>query len=313
VLTVLSISGMLTVGWLVALAIFLGCVSAVEVPTRQAFVSSLVGESELLNAIGLNSAIFNTSRLLGPVLAGVVLGMFGENVCFIANAVSYIAALATLQMLSMPDAGTKPKDSKSSKGASEAVFKMLLRDATVRGILLLTFATALFGFPYAVLLPVITKDILHGNASTLAFISAAAAVGGLIGSLGLARVKNRTVISRLMGTCVLALSVAIALLGYSTYLPASVFCTFCAGLLMAVQFSGGNSLLQTSIAPDVRGRIMAVYTWCLLGSAPLAALTAGWLAEHLGVPAALAINGGLLAVAAVLFLTRVPKLSEPTK
>lgn len=310
-LTFLNMSGMLNVAWLVTLAIFLGCVSAVEVPTRQAFVSSLVPEKDLLNAIGLNSAIFNTSRLLGPLLAGLALGAFGENFCFLSNAVSYIAVLVTLRMLVV--ASNVDRKKKGSAGDPQAVFDTLRNDTRVRGVLLLTFATALFGFPYATLLPVIAKDVLHGNATTLAFLSASAAVGGLIGSLSIARVKNKSRLARLQALGAIAVAGSIALLGYSSLLAMSVVCVCLAGLFMSVQFSGGNSLLQTSIDPKIRGRIMAVYMWAMLGSAPLAALGAGWLAEHLGVPITLGINAALLAIAGMLYLSRLPKDSEPTK
>jgi MFS family permease len=311
-LTFLNISGSLTVPWLVTLAVFLGCVSAIEVPTRQAFVSSLVPEKDLLNAIGLNSAIFNTSRLLGPLLAGLALGAFGENFCFLSNAVSYVAVLVTLRMLVVgSNTDRKKKTGAEQKADSDAVFATLLHDVRVRGILLLTFATALFGFPYATLLPVIAKDILHGNASTLAYLSAAAAVGGLIGSLSVARVKDKARLARLQALGAVAVALSIGLLGYSSTLLTSVITTCFAGLFMSVQFSGGNSLLQTSIDPKIRGRIMAVYMWAMLGSAPLAALGAGWLAEHFGVSITLAINAALLAVAGLLYLSRLPKQAKP--
>jgi MFS family permease len=240
--------------------------------------------------------------------------MFGEDICFIANVLSYIPALLTLQMLTVPsNLERKSKDGLTPDAASKRVFDVIFRDATVRAVLLLTFATAMFGFPYSVLLPVITKDVLHGNASILAFMSASAAIGGLIGSLTLARVKNRSTIGRLMGSSVIVLAIAVALLGYSTLLPLSMLCTLVAGAFMSLQFSGGNSLLQTSIDPAIRGRIMAVYSWALMGSAPLSALASGWLAEHFGVPIALGINAAFLVVAALAFLFCVPKAPQEPK
>ncbi len=311
VLTVLTFSGLINVTWLVILALIRGSITAIELPARQSFVPDMVGKGELTNAIGINSAIWNTSRTIGPALAGLFIGIFGETICFGLNALSYVAALITLSMITVKprEDVVKPGANGDSEDSNLSVWSVLL-NPKVRTVLFLSAATSLFGFQYGVLLPVVVDKVLGGDASTLGFISAAAGIGALVGSLALANRGNSRILRPGIGLACLCLSVAIALIAFSKLLIISVVAVALAGASISVQLSGGNSLVQSSVSESYRGRVMGLYSTFMLGFAPLAAMLAGWLAELIGVSYTLYLSSFCVFVAACLYLAFSRKLSD---
>ncbi|MBX9669740.1 MAG: MFS transporter [Candidatus Obscuribacterales bacterium] len=310
-LTVLTYTGLINVTWLVILAIIRGSITAIELPARQSFVPDMVEKGELTNAIGINSAIWNTSRTIGPALAGLFIGIFGETVCFALNALSYVAALISLGMITVkPREHNAKTDEQDSTGAGNRSVWSILMDPKVRTVLFLSAATSLFGFQYGVLLPVVVDQVLGGTASTLGFISAAAGIGALVGSLALANRGNSRVLRPGIGIACLSLSVAIALIAFSKLLIISVVAVALAGASVSVQLSGGNSLVQSSVSERYRGRVMGLYSTFMLGFAPLAAMLAGWLAEYMGVSYTLYLSSFCVFVAASLYLFFSRKLKE---
>lgn len=299
VLAVLTLAGMLTVPLVVALAVFLGLATAFQLPARQAFVADLVEEDEMVNAVGLNSAIFNISRMVGPVLAGLFMGWLGAAACFTFNALTYVAALITLSMVTPRKTASKRRD---GDGKPVESTWQVLRRTGVADLLLLTSVMSIFGFQFAVLMPVITKTVLAGDATELGYLNAALGVGALVGSLTLAARGKGKSMWQLMGYATLLFSAAIVLLAFSTSLVLSLVAAAFAGLCMSTLFVGGNTQVQLSVPDAVRGRVLGVYTFTLIGLAPFGSLIAGWAAESLGVKMALLCTAAICAVVSMVYL-----------
>lgn len=299
-LAVLTITGTLTVPWVVALALFLGLSTAFDVPARQAFVADLVDKGELINAVGLNSAIFNISRMVGPVLAGVFIGWVGVAACFIFNAVTYLAALVTLSMVTPRQSKPRRKDGEAA--ATGESIGQVLRRTGVADLLVLTSAMSIFGFQFAVLMPVIVKTMLGGGAQELGYLNAALGVGALVGSLSLAARGKGKNIWRIMGVATLVFALAVVVLALSKALLLSLVAAAMAGMCMSTLFVGGNTQVQSSVPEEVRGRVLGIYTFTLIGLAPFGSLIAGWAAQALGIKLALLITALVCASAASVYL-----------
>jgi len=306
VLFALVVTGAISYPLIVALALLGGCITALDLPTRQAFVPDLVDKAHLTNAIALNSAVWNTCRMIGPALAGVLIGIFGEAICFGINAVSFIAALVTLTMIRVnPEEQAAPGQSptsETSKNEAPGLMAVLLAPPVVT-VLLLSVATGMFGFQYSVLLPVIVDRLLSGGASTLGFLSAAAGVGALVGSLALASKPDNQNLRRIIGLAPLALAVAITIVALSPWTALSLVALALGGISISVQLSGGLSLVQMAVPSEKRGRIMGVYSTCMLGFTPFAAMLAGWLASTIGVTYTLLLSAAIVAVTATIYLS----------
>ncbi|MGD9684533.1 MAG: MFS transporter [Candidatus Obscuribacterales bacterium] len=307
VLFTLVVTGAISYPLIVALALLGGCITALDLPTRQAFVPDLVDKEHLTNAIALNSAVWNTCRMIGPALAGVLIGVFGEAICFGINAVSFIAALVTLTMIRVnreeKARAERDPNSEPSKQTEEPGLMSVLLSPPVVTVLLLSIATGMFGFQYSVLLPVIVDRLLGGNASTLGFLSAAAGVGALVGSLALASKPDNHNLRRIIGLAPLALAVAITIVALSPWTTLSLLALALGGISISVQLSGGLSLVQMAVPSEKRGRIMGVYSTCMLGFTPFAAMLAGYLASTIGITYTLLLSAAIVAVAATIYLS----------
>lgn len=297
VLSVLVYFGLLSLPVVIALALFAGCVTAMEVPSRQAFVPDLVDENDRNNAIGLNSAFFNVGRMAGPALAGIVLASYGEVVCFILNAISFMAAFVALLMIDAKQSNPRTKK-ESSPGAVQAI----KGNPAVRNVLILAACASMFGFQYAILLPVVVAKVLAGKAALFAFLSAAGGIGALFGSLLVASRGTPAMLRRSLGLAACGLAVAIMVLSLSPSVMLSAVAVVMAGFCLSFQFSGGNSLVQASVDPAARGRVMGIYSMFMLGFSPFAAILAGWFAEHYGVSSALLLSGVCTLVGALTYI-----------
>lgn len=297
-LSVLVFFDLLTLPVVIGLSLFAGCVTAMELPSRQSFVPDLVDEADRSNAIGLNSAFFNVARMAGPALAGVVLASYGEVVCFVLNACSFVAAFIALTMIK-----TKPQsNSRSKNSAKSGSFKAVAGNPTVRNVLMLSAVASMFGFQYAILLPVVVAKVLMGKAALFGYLSAAGGIGALFGSLLVASRGTPQMLRRGIGLAACGLGCAIMVLAMSPSVMLSAVAIIAAGFCLSFQFSGGNSLVQSSVDPAARGRVMGIYSMFQLGFSPFAAILAGWFAEHYGVSAALLVSGALALVGAIAYL-----------
>ncbi len=310
-LTILVLTGVLNVWMVVGLALFLGCVTAIEVPTRQSFMSDLVDKKDLTNAISVNSAIFNISRLSGPLLAGVLIAVFGEAICFGINAVSYVFAIYTLSRVAKAVIAVK-KPQPTTAAQNKETLMATLRDPRIRGLLALAAVTSMFGFQYGVLLPIIADKMVMGGAAAMSLLSAAGGVGALCGALFLARTSKSMWLLKGIGVAALMLGLFTSVIAVSHSLVLTALAAGFAGLCVSIQFSGGNSLVQQIVPAEIKGRMMGIFSMCQLGFTPFAGLMAGWTAQNLGVSYALLIAASVCALSGAVYLFRLKSLPPET-
>ena len=296
--------------WQVAvIAVFLGMINAVDTPARQAFMVELVGKDDLVNAIALNSSAFNGARVLGPSLAGVLISVVGLGWCYCLNAVSYLAVIWGLVEMRLPPFVRAPR-----RGGGWAEFREGARfvrgDRRVLALVSLIGIVSIFGFPYLVLMPVFARDELHVGAAGLGFMMAATGVGAVVAALGLAAFESRVPKGRVLLWTGPVFGLAVALFAVNPWFPLALVILPVTGGAMILNNAVTNTLLQTIVPDQLRGRVMGVYAFTFLGMAPFGAFQAGWLAEHLGAPVAVALGGLACVLASLVIWRKVPEVPE---
>lgn len=303
----LTLTGRVSIVWILALAALSGVVNAFDIPARQAFAVDLVGRSDLVNAIALNSSIFNGARVVGPAVAGLLVARIGEGWCFLANGVSYLAVLAGLGAMRLPDL-VRPAHLATPFASLREGFRYVGRNRPVRSLLLLLGLVSLTGMPYAVLMPVFAREILGGGARELGLLMGASGVGALLGAAALAMRKSLRGLGSFVTIAAGGLGISLVAFAFSRSLWLSALLLMPVGFCMMSEMASSNTLIQALIPDAMRGRVMSVYAMMFMGMAPVGALLAGTLAARLGAPATVA-GGGLLCLAgAVLFARRLPAL-----
>ena len=308
ILAILTLTGIVQVWMILVLAILLGCANAVDMPVRQAFAIELVGREDIGNAVALNSAMFNGSRIIGPALAGLTIGAFGVGAAFVLNAASFLAVIVALLMLDDATLRTRPRIARPNS-AGEVVenlvegLRYVRRTPLVLLAVLVVGGVATFGMNFSVLIPAFAADDLASGAAGYGFLMAASGVGSLIAALGLAfRGKPRT--SRIAtGAIILGLG-SVAMAATSTYLTA-IFLMVLIGYGGISMAATANATIQLAVPDDLRGRVMSVYTTIFASSAPIGGLMMGAIASGFGPATAIALGGvlsGLVGVAAGLWL-----------
>lgn len=307
-LALLTLSGRIEVWQLLALAAMLGVANGFDIPARQSFVVELVGRQDLVNAIALNSSMFNGARILGPAIAGIVVAAVGEGFCFLANAVSYLAVLASLLAIRLPPrARLAPARSSPAAQILEG-WRFVAGTSPIRALLLLLGLVSLTGMPYAVLMPVIAEDVLHAGASGLGLLMGASGTGALIGALVLARRTSLRGLGSWVAWAALAFGAALVAFSLSRQFWLSVVLLLPVGFSMLLQMSSSNTLIQSMVPDELRGRVMSAYSMMFMGMSPLGALLAGTLAEAVGAPATIAIGGGVCIAGSLVFRARLPAI-----
>jgi MFS family permease len=288
---------------IILLSIFMGVINAFDMPTRQAFVSEMVdNEEDLPNAIALNSMIFNMARQIGPLLAGFLIGLVSEAACFFLNGVSFLAVIYSLAAMRLTRSGGAKHNGTMVAGIKDGL-AYAFGFVPIRSILMYTAMMSLVAVPYAVLMPVFAKSILHGDARTLGFLMGSIGLGAFIGAIYLARRKS---VRGLEKVVVVAAGVfAAGTIGFalSRNLWLSLLLAALPGFGIMVQMASINTILQTLVDDDKRGRVMSLHVTAFIGVAPLGSLLAGFVAEHLGAPHTLLLSG-LLSIAVMAFLAR---------
>lgn len=307
-LALLTLSGRIEVWQLLALAAMLGVANGFDIPARQSFVVELVGRQDLVNAIALNSSMFNGARIVGPAIAGIVVAAVGEGYCFLANAVSYLAVLASLLAIRLPPrARLAPARSSPAAQILEG-WRFVAGTSPIRALLLLLGLVSLTGMPYAVLMPVIAEDVLHAGASGLGLLMGASGTGALIGALVLARRTSLRGLGSWVAWAALAFGAALVAFSLSRQFWLSVVLLLPVGFSMLLQMSSSNTLIQSMVPDELRGRVMSAYSMMFMGMSPLGALLAGTLAEAVGAPATIAIGGGVCIAGSLVFRARLPAI-----
>jgi len=313
VLAWLAYAGVIQIWHLLALGAVLGVVSTFDVTARQAFLTQMVGgKDDLANAIALNSSLFNGARLVGPALAGLLLGLgISEGTCFLLNALSYLAVLYGLWAMRLHEV----KPAVVTRGWSTLVegARYTFGSRPIRAILLLVAVVSLVATPYAALLPIFAVHNLHGGAGMLGLLTAAAGVGALAGALYMAARRTVLGLGRLIAYAPAALGAGLIAFGYSTTVWLSLPALAVMGFAIMVQMASSNTILQTIVDEDKRGRVMSFYATAFLGLAPVGALAAGGLAEAVGAAATVAGGGAICVAAAAVFAWQLPAIREQVR
>ncbi len=288
------------------LASLLGVVNAFDIPGRQSFLVDMVGKEDLMNAIALNSSMFNGARVIGPAIAGILVAKIGEGWCFFANAVSYIAVIIGLLLMRV----IVPIRAAMASPLEHMMegFRFVNRTAPIRALLLLLGLVSLVGMPYVVLMPIFADQILHGGARGLGILMGATGVGALLGALTLAFREGVKGLGRWVAWCCAGFGASLIVFALSRTFWVSVILLLPVGYCMMLQMACSNTLIQVMVPDALRGRVMAVYSMMFMGMAPIGALFGGALAERLGAPHTVAIGGLASVLGACWFGAHLPKI-----
>lgn len=310
ILAFLTLSSSIQIWQILLLSLFSGLINAFDMPTRQSFVIDMVEDrNDLPNAIALNSSMFNAARLIGPTIAGFVIAALGEGLCFLINAISYITVIAALLMMKISVNVNYQKKEKVLKGLKEGI-KYAYNNKPIRSLLILIGLVSLTGMPYTVLMPVFAKDILHGNAHTLGFLFGAVGSGALIGAVYLASRKTVLGLARWIAIATSIFSLGLLFFSFSRNIYLSVGLMLFTGFGMMMQMASTNTLLQTLVDDDKRGRVMSLYVMAFMGTAPFGSFMAGTLASTIGAPYTVLSSGIICLTAAILFYKNLPTLRK---
>jgi len=304
VLAWLTLSHRVQIWHVVTLAALTGIVNAFDLPARQAFVVDMVSRTDLVNAIALNSSMFNGARIIGPALAGIVVAAIGEGWCFFANGISFIAVIAGLLMMRME----RPRQALEGSPVENIIegFRFVAGTGPVRALMSLLGLVSFTAMPYAVLMPVFAAQILHGGARALGLLMGCSGAGALMGALTLAMRKTLKGLSVWVAVSCAGFGTALLLFSFSRSMWLSCALLVPAGFCMMIQMASSNTLIQSMVPDRLRGRVMSVYAMTFMGMAPLGALLAGSLAHNLGAPWTVAIGGIISIAGAAVFGARLP-------
>jgi MFS family permease len=306
----LSLAGKLDIWHIVILSVVLGCINAFDVPARQSFVVEMVEKKEDMgNAIALNSMMFNGARLIGPSVAGLMLSVTGEGICFLINALSYLFVIASLLAMHVPTKQVKKNEAHLFNELKEG-FAYTFGFSPIKHLILLLSLVSLMGMSYSVLMPVFAKEILHGGSHTYGFLMGAAGSGALLGALFLASRETVIKLGRLIPAAAALFGSGLIVLSFSTHFVVSVILMVFIGLGMMLHTAASNTILQTITDDDKRGRVMSFYTMAIMGTAPFGSLLAGSLAKLAGTPGTIFVGGISCVVGALLFYKKLPELRK---
>ena len=313
ILALLIFTNTVDVWHIIALSLLFGFISAFDAPARQSLVIDLIDKPENLgNAIALNSAMFNGARLIGPGIAGITIAIVGEGICFMMNAISYIAVIWALILMHIPH-NPSPKTQIDFKKSLTEGLKYTFGFAPIRVLLILLGFVSLMGLPYIVLMPAYAKEILHGGSKELGFLMSAVGAGALTGALYLAARKTIFGLYKLISAGTITFGVAIIIASYSTNIILSMISLYLTGLSMIVLVASINTLIQTLAEEDKRGRVMSFYAMALIGINPIGNLLAGAIASGIGIVYTLVIGGVSTILAGVWFEHKRPALRQHTR
>jgi len=321
ILAALTLTNRITVPEIFVLAALLGVVNAFDIPGRQSFLVDMVGKEDLMNAIALNSSMFNGARVIGPAIAGVLVARLGEGWCFFANGASYIAVIAGLMMMNVHAPARVSAKTSPWEHILEG-FQFVNRTAPIRALMILLGLVSVTGMPYVVLMPIFADRILHSGgqqfasligshdlgAVRLGILMGAAGVGALLGALTLAVRSGVKGLGRWVSVCCAGFGVSLTLFSFSRSFWLSVLLLLPVGYFIMLQMASSNTLIQVMVPDALRGRTMAVYSMMFMGMAPVGALLGGAISDRLGAPITVAIGGVASVLGAWWFSVQLPKI-----
>jgi MFS family permease len=289
------------------LSALLGAVNAFDIPARQSFIVEMVGKPDLMNAIALNSSMFNASRVLGPAIAGILVANIGEGWCFFANGVSYVAVIVGLVLMQVERREPVAQTGSTLAHVLEG-FRFVLDNPAVNALLMLLGVVSLTGMPYAVLMPIFADRILHGGAAGLGWLMGASGVGALGGALLLASRESLKGLSRWVAVAATAFGAGLVAFSFSRNLLLSEALLVPIGFVMMIEMGSSNTLIQSMVPDRLRGRVMSVYSMMLMGMGPIGSLAAGAAADRFGAPLTVAGGGVICMAAAGVFWFWLPHI-----
>lgn len=309
-LATLVLTDSVTITYILLLMALQGAISGFDIPARQSFILEMVGSrDDLPNAIALNSSMFNAARLVGPAIAGFAIGAFGEGWVILLNGISYVTVLAALFAMNVGTAQRARAGGAMLRHMREG-FDYAFGSHPIRSILLLVAVVSIAGVPFSVLMPVIATDMLGGGPRALGILTGATGLGALAGALFLASRRSVRGLSRVIVAAALLFGASLVAVSLSATTWLSTLILAFTGFGMMVQMAASNTILQTIVDDDKRGRVMSLYSMAFIGTAPAGSLFAGTLASQLGTPITLAIGGSVCVLAALAFGSRLPRLRE---
>jgi MFS family permease len=306
VLAVLTLANRITISEIFVLAVLLGIVNAFDIPGRQSFLVEMVGKGDLINAIALNSSMFNGARIVGPAIAGILVARIGEGWCFFANGVSYIAVIIGLFMMRVPQRAQVP----GGPALAHVIegFRFVAHTVPIRAILLLLGLVSLVAMPYTVLMPIFADRILHGGARGLGILMGATGVGALLGAITLAARTGVRGLGRWVTLACAGFAVTLIAFSSSRNFWLSTALLVPVGFCMMLQMSSSNTLIQSMVPDHLRGRVMSVYSMMFMGMAPFGALLGGALADRVGASVTVIIGAVACLGGAAIFGMRLAKI-----
>jgi len=310
ILVVLTLTGAIAVWHIILLSIFLGLVNGIDMPARQTFLIQMVeGREDLASAIGLNSSMFNAARLIGPAIAGFLIAAIGEGLCFLINAISFGAVIVALLLMRVTRRAPAESPQHILLDLWEGV-RYAFGFTPIRVILLLLAMVNLAAMPLTVLLPIFTKVVLHGGPDTLGLLTAAMGMGALAGALLLASRKTVLGLGRQIAWASGAFGLSLIAFSFSNVVWLSLVFLAIGGFTMIMTIAASNTILQTIVEDDKRGRVMSFYVMTFLGVAPFGSLLAGGLASHIGAVPVVQLAGAVCIIGSLVFTRRLPTLRK---
>ncbi len=311
----LTLTNRVTIAEVLALSICQGCINAFDMPGRQSFLLEMVeSRDDLSNAIAINSSMVNVARLIGPSLAGMLIAVSSEGWCFLIDGVSYIAVVASLLMMRLR-APTAEAMAAAARRAKESMLTQLQEGwdfvrghSPIRTILLLFGVVSLMGWPFTVLMPIFAAQVLKGGAHTLGFLMGALGVGSLVSAFSLVLRKSVRGLLKMIPIAAASFGVGLVLFGFSNVLWLSMVLLLLVGYGMMQGLTSSNTIIQTIVPEDKRGRVMSYYTVAFVGMAPFGSLMAGWLAHAIGAQRTVEISGVCCVLGAAWFWTQMPEV-----
>ena len=306
----LALAGTITVTRILLLSAFQGVINAFDTPARQAFVVDMVEDrADLPNAIALNSSMVNGARLVGPSVAGLLIAVAGEGWCFLLDGVSYVAVIASLLMMRLARAAPRGRETRVLLELRDG-FRYAFGFAPIRSLLLLITLISVMGMPYTVLMPLIADQVLHGGPHTLGFLMGATGLGALAGAVYLASRRSVLGLGRVIAAAAILFGCGLIAFSLSRTLALSLVLMVVTGAGFMGQLAASNTVIQTIVREEMRGRVMAFYTMAFMGTAPFGSLLAGGLAARVGAPHTILLGGGVCILGGVAFSRQLPRLRE---
>ena len=300
-----------TVWEIIALSVVLGIVNAFDVPARQSLVIDMVQDKkDLPNALALNSSMVNLSRLIGPGLAGLVIETFGNDICFELNALSFVAVIISLLLMKLPKYISRPR-TKNISGELREGFNYIKNTPAISFVLGMLALISLFVLPFSTLIPVYAKDIFHGTASTFGVIDSFIGLGAFTGAMFLASLRPGRDLRKILAINTFVFGAGLILFSYTTLYPLALVFAVIAAFGMMSQITVSNTLIQTTVNPAMRGRVISFYAMAFFGMQPLGGLLIGFISEHIGVKNTVLAQGIIAVIIGLLHVRFLQKRKLP--